>query len=203
MTARPLYRIREPRQIAALASPARQELVDGLQALGPVSIAELARSLGRAPDSLYYHVRALSKVGLVVQAGTRTAGPRPEALYDVPGKLALDHEPATRREQASVARVVASALRIGERDFRRALAEGRAHHGRGPRRNAWGGRMKGWLTPDELGAVRAHLAALSTLFARGRRRPGAALAALAFVLAPLAPSARVRPPTSKKKGTAR
>lgn len=192
MPARPLFRIQEPRQIAALASPARQELVDGLQAAGPCSIAELARSLGRAPDSLYYHVRALLKVGLVVQTGSRTDGSRPEALYDVPGKLALDHEPATRREQDSVARVVASALRIGERDFRRALAEGRARHRRGPKRNAWGGRLKGWLTPDELGAVRAHLEALSKLFARGQRRRGAELAALVFALAPLAPSSRTR-----------
>jgi predicted ArsR family transcriptional regulator len=201
MPRRPPYPITDPRQIAALGSPARQEVVDGLQALGPSSIAELGASLGRAPDSLYYHVRALEKVGLVVRAGTRTAGPRPEALYDVPGKLALDHEPGSRRERDSLARLVASALRIGERDFRRALAEGRARHRRGPQRNAWGGRMKGWLTPEELAEARTHLAALSELFARGQRRRGAELAAFSFVLAPLAPSARVRPAPRTRKST--
>jgi len=196
MPRRPLYPITDPRQIAALGSPARQEVVDGLQALGPSSIAELGASLGRAPDSLYYHVRALQKVGLVVPAGTRAAGARSEALYDVPGKLVLDHEPATRREEEALARLVASALRIGERDFRRAQAEGRARQRRSAQRNAWGGRMKGWLTPDELAEVRTHVEALSELFARGRRRPGSELAALAFVLAPLAPSARARSDSS-------
>jgi hypothetical protein len=63
--------------------------------------------------------------------------------------------------------------------------------------------MKGWLTSAELAAARTHLDALSELFARGRRRPGAELAALAFVLAPLAPSERVRPPPSPKNRTAR
>lgn len=196
MPRRPLYPITDPRQIAALGSPARQEVVDGLQALGPSSIAELGASLGRAPDSLYYHVRALVKVGLVVSAGTRAAGARSEALYDVPGKLVLDHEPATRREEEALARLVASALRIGERDFRRAFVDGRARHRRSAQRNAWGGRMKSWLTPEELAEVRAHVEALSELFARGRRRPGSELAALAFVLAPLAPSARVRSDSS-------
>ena len=198
MAHRPLHPISDPRQIAALASPARQEVVDGLQALGPCSIAELGANLGRAPDSLYYHVRALEKLGLVVRAGQRTSGARPEALYDVPGKLALDHEPGTKRERELLASLVAAALRSGARDFRRALDEGRAQHRRSAQRNAWGGRVKGWLTADELAEVRAHLEALTELFVRGTRRRGTQLAALSFVLAPLAPTTRTRSDDDRK-----
>ena len=48
-------------------------------------IAELAEDLGRAPDSLYYHMRVLQRVGLVVPRGTRGEGVREEALYATPG----------------------------------------------------------------------------------------------------------------------
>jgi len=186
------FPIREPRQIAALASPARQEVVDGLQALGPCSIAELGDSLGRAPDSLYYHVRALERVGLVVRRGERGSGPRREALYDTPGRMQLDHEPATPRERRTLAGLVAAALRLAERELRAALESGRAVHRRGRRRNAWGARVKGWLTPDELARVREHLGAVSEILGRSRKRPGTDLHAVTFVLTPLAPSPRSR-----------
>ncbi|MBL8863460.1 MAG: helix-turn-helix transcriptional regulator [Planctomycetes bacterium] len=197
---RPLFRIRERAQVEALASPARQEVVDGLQAIGPCSIAALAQDLGRAPDSLYYHVRLLEQSGLVVRRGTRATGRRAEALFDVPGRMVLDQEPRTQRERRALEDVVAAALRIGERDFRAAIDAGRARTARGPRRNTWGGRMKGWLTETELRAARAHVEALSELLARGRKRPGAELYAIAFALAPLAPSTRSRAgagPTTK------
>ena len=189
---RPTFAIRDPRQIEALGSPARQEVIDGLQALGPCSIAELAESLGRAADSLYYHVRKLERVGLVVQRGSRGAGIRQEVLYDTPGRMVVDHEPATAREKTRLVGLVASALRIGERDLRAAIDTGRAVYRRGPRRNAWGARVKGWLTPAELAEARAHLEAVSALLARGPKRPGAALHAIAFVLAPLVPTDRAR-----------
>ena len=94
--ARPLFPVRERAQIEALASPARQEVADGLQAIGPCSIADLADLLGRAPDSLYYHVRKLEKVGLVVARGTRETGVLPGGLKvqrcdGMPCQLINDH----------------------------------------------------------------------------------------------------------------
>src|SRR6187402_212726 len=100
--ARALHAVREARQIEALASGARQELVDALQTLGPCSIADLGAHLGRASDSLYYHVRLLARAGLVVERGSRRSGARDEALWDVPGRLALDVEPRTARERRTL-----------------------------------------------------------------------------------------------------
>jgi predicted transcriptional regulator len=182
--------VRDSKQIAALRSPARQEVVDGLQAIGPCSIADLAESLGRAPDSLYYHVRKLESVGLVVQRGTQGEGVRREVLYDTPGRLIIDHEPSTSTERKRIAGVVASALRIAERDLRAALEGGIAVYRPGARRNAWGARTKGWLSAEELAQVREHLDAVSRILVRGRKRAGTALHSLAFVLAPLVPSPR-------------
>lgn len=190
---RPLFRIQDARLVEALVSPARQEVVDALQAFGPCSIAALAESLGRAPDSLYYHVRKLKRVGLVVQRGSRGAGVRAEVLYDVPGRLALDFEPATPRERKSLVKLVGAILRMAERDLRAALDAGRAIYRRTSRRNAWGARMKGWISREELAEVREHLEAVVRILSDGRKRPRAGLHAVTFVLAPLAPSARARP----------
>jgi DNA-binding transcriptional ArsR family regulator len=197
--ARALHAVREARQIEVLASGVRQELVDALQTLGPCSIAELGAHLGRANDSVYHHVRLLARAGLVVERGTRRSGARDEALYDVPGRLALDVEPRTARERRTLLRLVSSALRLAERELRAALEGGAAVFRRGPARNAWGARSKGWLTRAELAAVRAHLEAVNALVSDARPRRGARLCSLTFVLTPSLPSPRAapaRPPRS-------
>jgi predicted transcriptional regulator len=190
------YRVRSARQIEALATPARQEVVDGLAALGSASIAELAAHLGRAPDSLYYHVRKLVKVGLVEPRGLRGEGPRAEAVYATPQpRVVLDWQPSTPRERASLLRLLGSLLRITERDLKGAFEAGLARFRRGPRRNTWGGRVKGRLTHDEIAEVRGHVEAITTLLAgsagRASDRSGE-LVAFTFVLTPLVPSPRAR-----------
>jgi DNA-binding transcriptional ArsR family regulator len=185
------YPIRRSEQLEALASPVRQELVDALQASGPCSIAELAGQLGRASDSLYYHVRHLEQVGLIVHRGTRRAGRRDEALFDVPGaRMQLDLQPERPSEISAVLDIVGAALRIAHRDLRAAFEAGLAVY-RGRRRNAWGGRMKGWLTRAEVEQVRHHTDAIHELLQGGERREGGELYAFTSVFTPVAPSARV------------
>jgi len=190
-----LHRVRTAREIEALIAPERQEIVDGLAALGPASIAELAQHLGRAPDSLYYHVRKLERVGLVEQRGVRGEGVRAEILYATPApRVVLDWEPATPRERSSLMRLVGSLLRITERDLAAAFEAGIARFRRGPRRNAWGGRVKGRLTREELLLVRGHVEAITELVSgSGERDPGhraGDLFAFTFVLTPLRASPR-------------
>jgi|ERR1017187_7652657 predicted transcriptional regulator len=60
------YVVRNEKQLAALASSARPEIVDVLSQMGTVSVAELASALGRPADSLYYHLKVLKEIGLVV-----------------------------------------------------------------------------------------------------------------------------------------
>lgn len=188
-----LYPIRDPRQIEALATPARQEVIDALQVNGPCSVAELAASLGRAPDSLYYHVRKLEKVGLIVPAGARTSGAREEILYDTPAsRVAIDVEPETPEQKKSLMRLVSSALRMAERDLRAALDAGLAVYRRSTARNAWGGRVKGWLTDEELATVRDHIEAVNEIVLRSRQRSGSALHAVTFVMTPIVPTERTR-----------
>jgi DNA-binding transcriptional ArsR family regulator len=67
-------------QLALLACAARQEIVDVLAEMSSVSVAEIAATLGKPADVLYFHLRVLKKSGLVKQAG-RIRGGRKEALY--------------------------------------------------------------------------------------------------------------------------
>ncbi|MEQ8768644.1 MAG: helix-turn-helix domain-containing protein [Planctomycetota bacterium] len=176
-------------QIEALSSPVRQEIVDLVQASGTCSIAEMATWLGRPADSLYYHVRLLEKVGLLVPKGTRPAGPRQEALYDVPGRpLALR---PTEPEQ--IDRALSAALRVTQRDVRAAVHEGRAVL-RGRHRNMTGGRIKGWLTRQELDEVQAHLTRILEIFEASGEEPKGRLTALTYALVPLKARSRGRNP---------
>ena len=75
------YRISRPEQIAALASPARVEILDILASLGVSSVAAIAAALGRPADALYYHLRFLVRVGLVRQVGKGRGRRREQALY--------------------------------------------------------------------------------------------------------------------------
>jgi len=189
---RKTYPIRARDQIRALTSPVRQELVDALQASGPSSIADLATELGRAPDSLYYHVRRLEAVGLVVRRGTRSTARNEEALFDTPGaRMRIERDTGSPRESGDLLAVIAAVLRLAKRDLSTAFARGLARYG-GARRNTWGGRVKGWLTPAEVRAAGEHIEALTEIFATAKRRPGAGLHAVTWLLTPLQPTQRTR-----------
>ena len=77
------YWIMTPDQLAAMASPRRQDIVDRLAATGPLSVKELAAQIGARPPALYHHIERLLEVGLIVEAGTRTVRRKREtALRD-------------------------------------------------------------------------------------------------------------------------
>ena len=179
------YLVSGPAQIAALASPVRLELLDSVHAAGPGSIAEIARLLGRSPHSLYYHVRLLLRLRLLVDVGRRRAGRRLEAVYDVPARpLRLRYNAGTGSAARAVVRTSRALLRLAARDFAAAIATAGVVT-EGPLRALWCGRSKGWITRAELRRVNAHLRAITALLGRGGRRPGARLHSVVFASTPV------------------
>lgn len=69
-------------QLRCLSSPPRLEVFSTLIRLGRASVAEVARTVARPPDALYYHIRQLLVCGLLRPAGQRPATTRPEQLYE-------------------------------------------------------------------------------------------------------------------------
>ena len=173
--------IEDPRQIRALASPARQEIVDALAAAGPCSVAELARHVARPADSLYFHLRKLISVGLVVERQARKNGRHVASVYGVLGAPRMRYKAV---EPAAVSRVIAAAVRLGGRDFARALNSDVVKEG--PRRELWGGRAKGWLAASEVAEANRLIARLSTLMLGGRPGRGRKAMTFTWVLAPAA-----------------
>lgn len=184
-----LYDITDPEQLEALASPARQEIVDTVIALGRCSIREIAEALGRPADGLYYHIRALVQVGLLVEASSRTTGQREEALYAAPtrGIMRLRYRPEDAEHSAAVRRIVSGMLRSAERDFGAGLDPAIARCA-GGRRNITASRQKAWLGREELGEVNALLARLQQILQDATPEDGGDLVSLTCVLAPIEPA---------------
>lgn len=186
------FLIDSPAMLRALNSPVRQEIVDAFVAAGPCTIAELAHHLGRASDSLYFHVKRLAEVGLLVERDSRRDGRHVASVYDVPGRPIRIRYRAGSQGAArarSIDSVVQGAIRLGARDFSRAVASGSAStEGRG--RNLWGGRAKGWVDEHDLAELNTLIERASAILHGGRPGPGRRPASFTFVLAPVQPSPR-------------
>lgn len=186
------FLIESPSALRALTSPIRQEIVDAVVAAGPVTIASLARHLGRAPDSLYFHVRRLLAVGLLVEREAERKGRHVAAVYDVPGRpIRIGYQgrlgkPSGRR---SINAVVQGAIRLGARDFARAVDGGKASAS-GADRELWGGRAKGWVSEEELVELNTLIDRASAILHAGRPGKGRRAVSFTFVLAPVKPSPR-------------
>jgi hypothetical protein len=172
-----------PDRLRALVSPARQEVLEVMTRMGAVSLAELGAVLGRPADGLYYHVRALERLGLVVLAGTRRKGRHGEALFRAAAAEFVIRYPSTPAGRGrTVTPVVTAMLRLGIRDFRRALADGRVRFD-GPDREVWAVRTTGWLSASQLRRVNRLIRELARSTAQ--RGPARRLYAATVVLAPL------------------
>ena len=114
------YLIRKPKQLNALVSAVRQEIADILGEMDTASVAEIASALGRPADALYFHLRALTRAGLVRQAGYRKRGRHKEALYRTAGELKLAYDPRNADNRRGIQAIVSSMMRLGIRDFGRA-----------------------------------------------------------------------------------
>jgi DNA-binding transcriptional ArsR family regulator len=152
MASRRIHVIESPQQLRALVSAARQEIVDVLSRMGTVTVADLAATLGRPADALYYHLRVLVRTGLVVSVVSSKKRGRQEARFrTVAPELRLRYS-ADRGRVRDTSAIVSSMLRLGIRDFRRTL-EGNDARLAGPDRELWALRATGWLEPQAVQQV--------------------------------------------------
>jgi DNA-binding transcriptional ArsR family regulator len=193
--------IRTEKQLAALISAARQEIVDVLAQMGTVSVAEIAATLGRPADALYFHLRALKKAGLVRQVGYRSRGGRKEALFrTVAPELRLRYEPRSDTNRRAVSAIVSSMLRLGIRDFRRAFEQPEVIVS-GSQRELWALRRTGRLSLADIEGVNRSIELLSRSVSKphGRGR----LYGITVLLTPLDHRRRESKRSTKSQGVKR
>lgn len=184
------YIIHSKQQMRALAAATRQEIVDVLPRMGAVSVAELAEALGRPADSLYYHLRVLTRVGLVLRAGSRAVNGRAQALFRaIAPEMSLAYKFGKQGNTTEVNAIIASMLRLGTRDFRRSLRSGEATVS-GPTRELWALRTTGRLSPAQIAEVNRYIRQLMQI-AVAPRHTGR-LYAITVLLTPLDRKGSVR-----------
>ena len=159
--------VSKPAEIRVLASAIRQDVLETLDAAGPCTIRDLAGYLNRRVDALYYHVRVLERAGFVTVDRSDTQA----VVVSQKRAIQLRYDPSNRENRAAVIAVVRAMLRGSQRGFIRAfkptiaVVEGRA-------RNLWAGRVKAWLTVDEMAAVNELLKELLSILQEQRDPQG-------------------------------
>ena len=169
-----------------LAFPLRVEMIEQIRNLGPVSIAQLARQMDRSPNSLYYHVRALAKAGVLVVRGSRRGVRRSEAVYDLAAtRIAMACSTASPADREAAIRNVSALLRLAGREFRRAIDSTDAVSSGLPR-NICGRRFRAWLRDQDLIRVNRLLDRIDRILVQANKRRKGRPFALTTVLVPLA-----------------
>ncbi len=192
------YAIRRPDQLAALESAVRQEILDTIQAAGPLSAVEISSLMGRPADALYYHLKELLRVKLIAIHETRPTARRDEVVYDLAGHpMVLEYPPRREGRTHPLARLVRSMLRTAERDFSAAVGtvDARAE---GDRRNLWAGRRYAWLSPRDFRRVNKLLDQLTDIMTTARDPQEGELCTMTVVLAPRASRAGRRSPSPSR-----
>ena len=172
MAAEARRRIRESRELAALAHPLRLDLINHLMASGPATASECARAVGDSPSNCSYHLRVLERVGMVEAEESADGRERPWRAT-ITG-IRVDDDRADRRQAAALAAV---SLQRDQRMTREFLAR---HDQVAPAWRAAAGLATYTLrmTPEELGALGDQLDALIRPYlapTRGAAPEGSAL----------------------------
>lgn len=189
------YQITDPRQLEAITSARRQDILDRLAAYGPLSIRELGEHVGARPSALYHHIQRLLDVGLVVEAGSRIRRRRREQLYNTlsPQMRLLDAFVNPQNSDLMM-EIVAAQSRQMIRDFRAGLSSSRAV-AEGQFRNQAFFRLVARPTPAQLARINACvLELIETLYLSND--PNSQLVALSLVMSPLDMAANGKGETS-------
>jgi hypothetical protein len=158
------YVVKSYKQLQALASPGREDIIDAVTVLGPCGVTDIARFVGRSRNALYYHVRAMRDLGLLVETQAEGKGVKPAAHYDLPGRpFLVRYDLSSPKSRRAVIAIGKARFRAGQRGFVRACASDGAVV-EGPRRNLWVAHWNGWLTVRDLEKANRLLAELVDVF---------------------------------------
>src|SRR4051812_28092657 len=91
-------------QLACLASPVRNEVFMQLRTIGKASVGDIAKVLGKSPEAVHYHVKALVAAGLAREAFRRPGVKKPEFVYEPVGKRLKLPNPSEGPEVAKLIR---------------------------------------------------------------------------------------------------
>lgn len=170
------------KDVEAVGSTLRMEILRHLQTHGPSTVFELARRMGRSADSLYYHVRRLQEVGVLARTGTRSGVRREEGIFALAGEpLTVSVESSGDGAAEAVLESARAVLRDAESNLAAVLEherlqpcarppvriDGRGNAGEPVTRSLpLVTRMRGRLPEQAVAEICAHLDAIAEIFVR-------------------------------------
>lgn len=178
------YWIMAPEQVEALASPVRHDICDRLAAMGPLSVRELSRALGRKPTSIYHHLELMIAVGLVHSSEVRSSRGRPTILYrTIAPRMRMARASEIPENRPLVAKGARAAAATAANDYARAFgSDRRINMGEG--RNHWFFRAVASPSPARLARINVLLDELAELVWQPDPEPGPPMS-FAWFLSPL------------------
>ena len=153
----PVRRLKDPRELRALAHPVRMGLMELLGLEGPMTATELAERLGESPANCSWHLRKLAEHGFVEEAEGGRGRQRPWQATSIGHSWGEDD--ATPEELAAggmLQDVVMDRALSRLHDSRRVTAEA----GDEWRGSGTASQSATWLTPQELADINEEVRAV-------------------------------------------
>jgi DNA-binding transcriptional ArsR family regulator len=164
MTEAPSYRrLRDPRELAALAHPVRIGIMELLAVAGPLTATELADRLDETPANCSWHLRKLAEHHFVEEAGGGIGRQRPWQVRSV--GLAWDETDASPSELRAGRALEQMLLERQVTRFHEARARLHDDGDEGWANAAQATQAASWLTLDELDEVNAEIRAVLERYA--------------------------------------
>ncbi len=135
--------------LLALESVVRTELLVVLETSPELTVAELARELGRKPDGLYHHLRVLYRAGAILPRDHDTVRGRPAKSWAIhPDLVGFSFDLPDGPISDTARRFLAGMARSAVRDFANAHAHVGTQGTPGAQRPE-AGRVRLWLSAQE------------------------------------------------------
>ena len=117
-----VMKVRTAAQVRALSGPLPHRITAAMERLGPCTVREVAGAIDEPPESLYYHIRRLHRLGLLRERGRRRSGANEQAVYELPGRVIVyDPRNTSKDFLAALRRSAAALLRATDRMWQAAL----------------------------------------------------------------------------------
>lgn len=161
-TSIPERQIRDPRALRALAHPARVRILEELAIGGPATATELAERIGESAANCSWHLRQLARYGFVDEAGGGTGRQRPWRIV-----VQQNSWPTVPDDEELAVAGDAAAQMVFAREVEHLHRWRAAARFEPPqwRNSAVAIQAIGWLTAEELRAVKREVAAILLRYA--------------------------------------
>jgi len=171
------------RALQTLASPLRMDLLQAFTPEENLTVQEIAERVGKSQSSLYYHIRKLVEIGVLVEVERRLKGRRYESVYRIAAeRIEIEADPASSVQKELVSRLVSSILRKVAREFQSALEAGALSEEEAAQ---VGRRQRAWLSEADVSQINTHLDRIEKICAKGRPSEGRRLHSILNLVIPL------------------